>query len=48
MLAPRRHINFVHDGITPQASASFAEHHLLSVFPGGEAGADVKIGQWEI
>jgi hypothetical protein len=48
LLAPRRQNNFVHDGITPQASASLAEHHVLSVFPGGEAGASVKVGQREI
>ena len=44
----RRHNNFVHAGITPQAFASLAEHHVLSVFPGGESGAGVKVGQGEI
>src|SRR6476660_4085876 len=43
VLAPGRHDNFVHAGITPQAFASLAKHHELGVLPGGEAGASVKV-----
>ena len=48
VLAPRRHDNFVHAGITPQAFASLAKHHVLGVFPGGETGSRVKVGNCEI
>ena len=37
VLAPRRHNNFVDAGITAQAFASLAKHHVLRVVPGGES-----------
>ena len=48
VLAPRRHDDFVDAGVTPQAFASLAKHHVLSVLPRGETGASVKVGNCEI